>query len=318
MIRTAFLGTPSSAVPSLAALMEIGTVEFVVTQPDRPKGRGRKVESPAVKEAAMDWGLPVHQPRHPADLLQLFEGKRLDVAVVVAYGRILKPELLASTEVGFVNVHFSLLPRWRGAAPVERAILAGDDYTGVSLMVLDEGLDTGPVFAAEDTPINEYESAGQVTGRLAWIGADVLRDHLDAYVHGRLAPARQMATGATSAPLLTTAEAHLDASLGPTAFSRAVRAFNPRPGAWIQTDGGRYKVFEVGPATPVVEQGTIEIINGRPVLGLQSGSVELVEIQPAGKATLGGRAWANGRRGQGLVLTEVDNPRSTGPEPTDR
>ena len=305
MIRAAFLGTPSAAVPSLAALMELGAVEFVVTQPDRPRGRGRHLEAPAVKRAATEWGLRVHQPRTHADLLALFEGSELDVAVVVAYGRILKPEVLATTKEGFVNVHFSLLPRWRGAAPVERAILAGDDYTGISLMVLDEGMDTGPVFAAAETPINEYESAGEVTGRLASLGADVLRDHLDAYVHGRLLPARQMKTGATAAPRLTTAEAHLDVGLSPTAFARAVRAFNPRPGGWVHAQGHRMKIFEVGPATPPVSPGTIEIVNGRPILGLESGAVELVVIQPSGKAVLSGRAWANGRRGRGLVLDEA-------------
>lgn len=305
MIRTAFLGTPMSAVPSLAALMDIATVEFVVTQPDRPKGRGRKLEAPPIKIAAADWGLPVYQPETRAELLELFLREKLDVAVIVAYGRILRPELLAATDSGFVNVHFSLLPRWRGAAPVERAILGGDDYTGVSLMVLDQGLDTGPVFAVEETPINDYESAGQVTGRLSWIGADVLRGHLDAYVQGRLAPARQMATGATNAPALTTAEARLSASLPTSAFSRAVRAFNPRPGAWIEAEGNRVKILEVGPASPRLEQGSIEIINGRPVLGLLGGSVELVEMQPAGKPVLTGRAWANGRQGRGLTLDEV-------------
>ena len=185
---------------------------------------------------------------------------------------------------------------------MERAILAGDSYTGVSLMVLDAGLDTGPVFAAEETVINEYESAGGVTGRLAWIGGDVLRDHLADYVNGRLSPARQMKTGATMAPRLTTAEARLDSGLSPTNFSRAVRAFNPRPGAWVGAEGARMKILEVGPATPSVRPGRVEIINGRPVLGLSGGSLELVEIQPAGKKALSGRTWANGRRGEGLVL----------------
>ena len=174
-------------------------MEFVVTQPDRPKGRGRHLEAPPVKKAAQEWGLPVHQPRDSTDLLSLFRSDQLDVAVVVAFGRILKPAVLDTTEHGFVNVHFSLLPRWRGAAPVERAILAGDEFTGISLMVLDQGMDTGPVFAAVETPINEHESAGQLTGRLASLGADMLRDHLDVYVHGRLRAARQMKTGATAA-----------------------------------------------------------------------------------------------------------------------
>lgn len=302
MIRAAFLGTPSSAVPSLAALMEVASVEFVVTQPDRPRGRGRRVDTPPVRHAALEWGLPVHQPGTPTDLLSLFMKSQLDVAVVVAYGRILKPEVLASTKRGFVNVHFSLLPRWRGAAPVERAILAGDDYTGVSLMVLDAGLDTGPVLAADETNIKEYESAGELTGRLSSLGADILRDHLADYVHERVKPARQMTTGTASAPRLTTAEAALDVTLSRSVFARAVRAFNPRPGAWIRAEGQRIKIFEVGPATPTVATGHIEIIGGRPILGLASESVEIVELQPSGKASLPGREWANGRRGQGLIL----------------
>lgn len=305
MIRAAFLGTPSAAVPALAALMEVASVEFVVTQPDRPKGRGRRVDAPPVKMASHEWGLPVHQPGNHSDLASLFRSSSIDIAVVVAYGRILRPEVLASTEHGFVNVHFSLLPRWRGAAPVERAILAGDEYTGVSLMVLDEGLDTGPVFAAADTQIKDHESAGELTGRLASLGADILRDHLEDYIHGKLQPARQMTTGATAAPRLTTAEAALDVWLSPTEFARSVRAFNPRPGAWIRAQGQRFKILEVGPATPAVAVGHVEIVSGRAILGLAGGSVELVELQPAGKGALAGRAWANGRRGEGLVLDEA-------------
>ena len=304
MIRAAFLGTPSAAVPSLAALLELAAVEFVVTQPDRPKGRGRRIEAPPAKLAAEEWGLRVFQPTTHTELLALFDEAALDIAVVVAYGRILKPAVLESVAQGFVNVHFSLLPRWRGAAPVERAILAGDAYTGVSLMVLDEGMDTGPVFAAAETEINEYETAGELTGRLASMGADVLRDHLQDYINDKLRPARQMRTGATTAPRLTSAEAQLDVNAGRAAFSRAVRAFNPRPGGWLAAEGQRLKVFEVGPATPEVGVGEIRIVEGRPILGLAGGAVELVEIQPAGKPRLSGRAWANGRRGVGLQLDD--------------
>lgn len=307
MIRAAFLGTPAAAVPSLAALMEVAAVEFVVTQPDRPKGRGRVVEAaPPVKVAATEWGLRIEQPESNRDLDILFTGNTLDVAVVVGYGRILKPMVLASVKRGFVNVHFSLLPRWRGAAPVERAVLAGDDYSGVSLMVLDKGLDTGPVFAAVETEIAEYETAGELTGRLAALGADVLRNHLEDYVHEKLLPARQMQTGATFAPRLTTAEARLDWRLGPSAFGRAVRAFNPRPGGWTEGEGTRLKIFEVGPASPVVAPGEIRIVNGRPILGLGGGSVELVEVQPAGKPRQSGKDWANGRRGAGLRLERAE------------
>ena len=302
MIRSAFLGTPASAIPSLAALLEVAAVDFVITQPDRPKGRGLSLEQSAVKTAAQEWGLPVYQPDSHEQLLGIFGSSELDVAVVVAYGRILKPAVLELVKHGFVNVHFSLLPRWRGAAPVERAILAGDDYTGVSLMVLDEGMDTGPVFAAAEIEINEYETAGELTGRLSSLGADVLRDHLDAYLHERLRPARQMRTGGILAPRLTTAEAQLSWDSSTDEFVRRVRAFNPRPGAWVEGEGTRLKIFEVGPASVTVDPGTVRIASGRAYLGLANGSVELVEVQQSGKPRISGKAWANGRRGTGFKL----------------
>jgi methionyl-tRNA formyltransferase len=302
VIRAAFLGTPAAAVPTLASLMEVAGIDFVVTQPDRPKGRGQSVESSPVKVAGGEWGLRVHQPRTTRELAVLFDRERLDVAVVVAYGRILPPAILASVKRGFVNVHFSLLPRWRGAAPVERSILAGDKSSGISLMVLDEGVDTGPVIGAVETPIGDYESAGELTGRLAALGADMLRDHLEDYVYEKLLPARQMQTGATIAPRLTTAEARLDWRDGPRQFTRTVRAFNPRPGAWAEGEGTRLKIFEVGPTSAAVPPGEIRIIDGRPILGLDGGSVELVEVQQSGKPRMPGKAWANGRRGAGLRL----------------
>jgi methionyl-tRNA formyltransferase len=286
--------------------MEVASVDFVVTQPDRPRGRGKRLEAPPVKIAASEWGLDVRQPVHHAELSQIFRGSGLDVAVVVAYGRILKRDVLDSVKHGFVNVHFSLLPRWRGAAPVERAVLAGDEYSGVSLMVLDEGMDTGPVFAAVETEIAEFETAGELTGRLASLGADVLRDHLEDYIHEKLLPARQMQTGATTAPRLTTAEARLDWRMGIDDFTRAVRAFNPRPGGWAEGEGTRLKIFEVGPASPHVAAGDIKIVDGRPILGLGNGAVELVQVQQAGKPRLSGREWANGRRGFGLRLDPAE------------
>ncbi|MGA9597298.1 MAG: methionyl-tRNA formyltransferase [Acidimicrobiia bacterium] len=302
MIRAAFLGTPAAAVPTLAALMEVAAVDFVVTQPDRPKGRGRAREASSVKVAATEWGLPTYQPHTGSEVFTLFASSRVDVAVVVAYGRILAPEVLASVEHGFVNVHFSLLPRWRGAAPVERAILAGDTYSGISLMVLDAGLDTGPVIGAVETEIGEYETAGELTGRLAALGADVLRDHLEDYIHEKLLPARQMQTGAAVAPRLTTAEARLHWTQGPREITRAVRAFNPRPGAWMEGEGTRLKIFEVGPTSASVPAGEIRVIDGRPMLGVDGGAVEVIDIQQAGKPRLSGRAWANGRRGARMRL----------------
>lgn len=307
-MRAVFLGTPVAAVPALAALMNVATVELVVTQPDRPRGRGRQVAASPVKDAAIEWGLPVAQPHSGRELFDVLVGSELDVGVVVAYGRILRPDVLAMTRVGFVNVHFSLLPRWRGAAPVERAILAGDELTGVSLMVLNEDLDTGPLFAVKETEIAPYESAGVVIGRLASIGADLLQESLESYIHGDLRPAAQMETGATFAPRLGTAEARINPRSTAEQVHRVIRAFNPRPGAWIMAGGSRIKILEAGPASAGPDPGVIDVGRGRPILGVSDGAVELVRLQPAGKAPLSGRAWANGRRGVELRLDPFDHP----------
>ena len=157
-MRAAFLGTPAVAIPSLAALIDVADIAVVVTRPDRAKGRSGKPTPPAVKTAAIEWGLPIEQPTSSTEIEDVLRRAEADIGVVAAYGRILTRTALETTPAGFVNVHFSLLPRWRGAAPVERAILAGDETTGVSLMQIDEGLDTGPVIAVVETPIAPHET----------------------------------------------------------------------------------------------------------------------------------------------------------------
>jgi methionyl-tRNA formyltransferase len=296
-MRAAFLGTPAAAIPSLAALVQIADVEFVVTQPDRRRGRGRQRGRPPVKEAALEWGIPLHQPTEHAELLELFTDAALDVAVIVAYGRILEGRLLRTTRAGFVNVHFSLLPRWRGAAPVERAIVTGDEVTGVSLMLVDEGLDTGPVITAKETDIDEDETGGSLTARLADLGGLLLSEVLADYVAGHRIPAPQIDAGALKAPRVSTADARLDAASSAEELERAVRAFHPRPGAWLEIDGARLKVSAARFSETRVAPGVIEIIEGVPVLGCAGGSLELVAVQPEGKRLLSGLEWANGRRG---------------------
>ncbi len=296
-MRVAFLGTPAAAIPSLAALVQIADVEFVVTQPDRPRGRGRRQGESPVKAAAREWGLPLHQPATHGELFGLFAGAGLDVAVVVAYGRILKPELLRTTRVGFVNVHFSLLPRWRGAAPVERAIATGDEITGVSLMLLDEGMDTGPVITAKETDIDEDETGGSLTARLADLGGLLLSEVLADFVAGHRTPAPQIEAGALLAPRLATKDARLDVAAPAIELERAVRAYHPRPGAWLSVEGTRIKVIASRLVSADVGRGVIEVVDGRPVLGCGEGSLELVALQPSGKRPLTGAEWANGRRG---------------------
>jgi len=303
-MRVIFLGTPSSAVPPLAALLDVADVALVITQPDRPRGRSGRPQPPPVKLAAHEWGLPVAQPSDGASLrTAVTSAGNLDVGVVVAYGRILRTDVLAATRVGYVNVHFSLLPRWRGSAPVERALLAGDETTGVSLMHLDEGLDTGPIISVIETPIADDETGGTLTARLSHIGAMLLSETLPGFMAGLRQPAPQISAGATYAARLHPDEAALDPERPATDLERQVRAFNPRPGAWLTVEGDRLKVLAAAIVTAEPPPGAIEGIDGAPVLGTTAGGLRLDVVQPAGKGPQSGSAWLNGRRG---AATAVD------------
>lgn len=298
MITAAFMGTPSAAVPALAALADLADVRLVITRPDSRKGRSSSKSAPPVKLAAQEWGFPVLQPTTRAEIHSGLQDIPLDIVVVVAYGRIIGAETLAIPEHGFVNLHFSLLPRWRGAAPVERAILAGDMTTGVSLMQLDEGLDTGPVIAEVETPIASHESAGGLTARLAGLGADLLSRTLVPYINEELRPAQQFRMGAMHAQRLSPEEAQLSADMDGDEFARSVRAFDPRPGAWMTVEHARFRVLEAVEAPGVdVAVGTIQQVSNRVIAGLRGGAVELLRVQPEGKGAQDARSWMNGRRG---------------------
>ena len=298
-MRAAFLGTPAVAIPSIAALIDVADIAVVVTRPDRAKGRSGKPTPPAVKTAAIEWGLPVEQPTTRSQIEDVLRRAEADIGVVVAYGRVLTGTALETTPAGFVNVHFSLLPRWRGAAPVERAILAGDETTGVSLMQIDEGLDTGPVIAALETPIAPDETGGSLSGRLAYLGAMLIDDVVPELLAGRLEAAPQLRIGVTAAGTLTPAEARIDPSWTASYAERAVRAFKPRPGAWFAMEENRFRVHETSLSDESVTPGVIAPFNGQAVLGLHGGSLSIDVIQPAGKEPMTGTAWLNGRRGAG-------------------
>lgn len=298
MIRAVFYGTPAEAVPALAALCTRAEVPLVVTQPDRARGRSKRPQPSPVKLAAESWGLRVVQPERAADVLDVVRATAPDVAVVVAYGQLLKPSLLEIPRRGFVNVHFSLLPRWRGASPVVRTILAGDEETGVTLMQVDAGLDTGPVLAVESTPLRPAETAGELTARLAAMGAAVLADRLEAIVGGEVDPVPQREEAATAAAKVQVTEAYVDPRRhSAEAVLRAVRAFDPRPGAWSTVEGSRIKLWRAAPAGEPVEPGSAELRERRVLLGTPDGSVELLEVQPAGRARMAAVDWMRGRRG---------------------
>lgn len=299
-----FLGTPAAAVPSLCALAQVTSVDLVITQPDSAAGRSsNRIPSP-VKVAAQQFGFTVAQPTNAEELLDAVRAVEPEVGLVVAYGRLLKPALLDEVPLGFLNVHFSLLPRWRGAAPVERAIAAGDETTGVTLMKIDEGLDTGPVIGERPTDIGADDTGGTLTARLSHIGARLVDDLVPQYLLGRRVPVPQINTGATHAARLTKSEAEIRPTLPAVDALRRIRAFAPRPGAWVSTPEGVVRIHQVG--CTVVNQFTPEqigLIDGRVVLGLADGGLILEVIQPEGKPRMSAEAWMNGRRREPLAVT---------------
>lgn len=303
-MRVVFFGTPAAAVPVLEALHAAGhDVAFVVTQPERRRGRGAALVRSPVHDAATRLGLPVRTPTRARDVTDEIAASGADVGVVVAFGQLLPEVVLDATRNGFVNVHLSLLPRWRGAAPVERAILAGDQETGVSIMKLDVGLDTGPVYRTERTPISDDDTAGELTARLITLGTPVLLDVLTALP--TLEPQAQ--TGEpTYAEKLTVDEFHLDPARPASELTRVVRAGNPRPGAWIVVDDKRVKVSRAHaePSTTVGPgaTGPYDLVWPGAALHTAAGQLVLDEVQPEGRRPMSGDAWLAGYRTKQLSL----------------
>lgn len=269
-----------------------------MTNPDRPAGRGMELKPPPVKERALAAGIEVLQPvgaRSPEFLEQL-GAIAVDVAVVVAYGSILPPPVLEAVPHGFVNVHFSLLPEYRGAAPVQRAVIDGKSETGVSIMVLTAGMDEGPVVATASTAIDPVATAGDLGERLAGIGAALLAETLPAYVDGTIAPVPQDDALATYAPKITTDEARIDWSRSATEIHNLVRGLNPAPGAWSTLRGGRIKLHAVTPVEDT-DLGPGEIGGEAELLvGTGDGALRLDEVQPAGKKRMDGSEMKRGMR----------------------
>lgn len=309
-MRIVFLGTPQAAVPSLEALIAADDVEIaaVITNPDRARGRSGTPVPPPVKQAAEGAALPVWQPDRPREVLDELRGLEVDACAVVAYGALLPADVLAAGGAGFVNLHFSLLPRWRGAAPVQHAIRAGDATTGVTTFVLDEGMDTGPVIARDEVAIGPRESAGELLERLAHLGAPLLVDSLRRLVGGAT-PTPQPAEGATLAPKITPDDVRIDLTRPAEDVDRLVRSGDPSPGAHCRLRGRRLKVFAAPPVDGDGRPGTV--IRNDPegtVVACGSGAVRLERVQPEGKARMDGPAFVNGYRPQvGEVLDGQDD-----------
>ncbi|HUP16483.1 MAG TPA: methionyl-tRNA formyltransferase [Acidimicrobiia bacterium] len=294
-IRAVFLGTPAAAVPTLVSLATAAEVVAVVTRPDQPRGRSaRPVPSP-VKEAAAKLGVAVLQPANASELTGALEGiVPIDVGVVTAYGTLIRPEALAIPTRGFLNVHFSLLPRWRGANPVVAALLAGDEETGVSLMLLDQGLDTGPVVAGRTLAIGRDETGGELTTRLAALGAQLLVDVLPGWVAGAMSATPQPGMGVTHAPKLTKSDLLLDPSFPAEVLARRIRALGPSPGARLMVGGAVLRVLAGRRIERDLAVGELAALDERVLVGTGQGALELLAVQPPGKRPMDAAAWLRG------------------------
>jgi methionyl-tRNA formyltransferase len=298
-MRVVFFGTPEFAVASLKALLrERISVVGVVTQPDKPQGRSRTtLVPPSVKVVAQAEGLPVLQPTRPIGDLFLAALRRLepDLGVVVAYGHILRRQVLELPPRGLINVHASILPRFRGAAPIQHAILQGERETGISIMRMEEGLDTGPVLHRVTTPIADNETAGTLSRRLAGLGAAALVEAISLIGAGLERAQPQDDAAATYAPKVSRELARLDWTREPQMLERQVRAFDPAPGAWTSLDSAPVKLFGATPAVGSGQPGTVLAATDRLVIACGSGALAVREAQPAGKTRLAVADWVRGR-----------------------
>jgi methionyl-tRNA formyltransferase len=302
-LRLLFAGTPAPAVPSLEALLASDhEVVAVLTRPDARSGRGRKESRSPVAERADAAGLTVLQPRSPREpeFLEQLAALAVDCAPVVAYGALVPQAALDVPRHGWVNLHFSLLPAWRGAAPVQHAIMAGDEVTGASTFRLEAGLDTGPVFGTVTEPIGPGDTAGDLLGRLSLSGAGLLVATLDGIAAGELVAEPQPGDGISLAPRIEPADARVDWSLPAYLIDRRVRGVTPAPGAWTTWRGERLRLGPVQPlpAVDLVAPGELEVGPEGVLVGTGRGAVRLGDVQPAGKRMFPATDWVRGARPQ--------------------
>ncbi len=305
-MRVVFMGSPDFAVPALQALLDRHEVALVLTQPDKPAGRGKKLVPPAVKVAAEAAGLPVAQPRsaRTPEVAALLRETNAELAVVVAYGKILPREVLEAFPRGCINIHASLLPRYRGAAPIQWAVINGERETGVCIMQLDEGMDTGPVLLERRTPIGEDETAGELFERLAPMGAEALLEALDGLAAGTLEPRPQDHDAATHAPMLKKEDGRVDWSWPARRVADRVRGVNPWPGAQTTLAGVPLKLFRARVTGGSGAPGQVLAVDDRGlVVACGDGACAIAEVQAPGKRRMPAPAFAAGRAvGPGTVL----------------
>jgi methionyl-tRNA formyltransferase len=310
-LRLVFAGTPEVAVTSLRALLASRhEVAAVVTRPDAPAGRGRKVEPSEVSVLARENGLEVLAPARPRepDFLARLSAIAPDCCPVTAYGALLPQAALDIPRHGWVNLHFSLLPAWRGAAPVQRALLHGDDITGATTFRIVAEMDAGPVYGTVTEPVRATDTSGDLLGRIAVSGAQLLVATLDAIEDGTVRAEPQPAEGVSLAPKITPADARVDWKLPAHLIDRVIRGCTPEPGAWTEFDGGRLKLWPVSvppPAAgelPALAPGELQVTRGAVQVGTGSRPVALGDVQPPGKRRMPAADWARGLRASTIGL----------------
>ncbi len=300
-MRVLFAGTPEAAVPSLRAILDSPhEVVAVLTRPDAPAGRGRRLTPSPVAEIALAQGIEVLRPARAGDpeFLDRLAQIAPDAAPIVAYGGLIPPAALAVPTHGWVNLHFSLLPAWRGAAPVQHAVMAGDEVTGASTFRLEEGLDTGPVFGVVTDTIRATDTAGDLLGRLAVAGAGLLVATLDGLAAGALVPVPQSPDGVSLAPKIRVEDARVVWTDPAMRVDRLIRGCTPAPGAWCEFRGERIKLGPVRPATDVVDlaAGEVRVLKNSVWVGTATHAVLLGEVKAEGKKLMAAGDWARGAR----------------------
>ncbi len=298
-IKIVFMGSPDFSLSALRLLAENYQLVGVVTQPDRASGRGRELKAPPVKTLALELKIPVIQPeklREPEAMQQLRDWNP-DLIVVAAFGQILKKEVLDLPKYGCINIHASLLPRWRGAAPINAAILAGDEETGIAIMKMDVGLDTGPMLAIKKIRIRRDDTAGSVFQTLSKLGANLLLETLPDYLSGNLAATPQPEEGSTYAPMLKKQDGLLDFTHTAVELERRVRAMNPWPGAWFEWNGNVLKVARASVSEAKgLSIGSRFTVEGRPAIMSADEALVLDEVQPSGRKMMSGKSFLSGAR----------------------
>lgn len=298
-LRIVFMGSPEFSLPSLEALIKNFSVVGVVTQPDRPAGRGKELTSPPVKRMANEFGIDLIQPARLGEqgVYEKLMQWNPDVIIVVAFGQILRKNVLNLPKFGCINIHGSILPRWRGAAPIQRSILNGDASTGITIMKMDEGVDTGPIITQERIEILPSDTSESLGKKLSVMGANLLVKVLPDYVSGKIGTFDQPSDGITYAPMINKEDGLLDFTKKAIELNQQIRAFYPWPGSFMIIGNERIKVVEAIPINcSELRIAERSILNGFPIVGTKKGCLRLELVQPAGKKPMKGNVFLNGFR----------------------